>query len=143
MDILTSLQIFEITERVGKDELKKIYRKKALILHPDVNKSPNAAESFKLLTTAYNFLLERLDKLPPPPKPRTAGRNTIFRILAEGVPKQHIRIPHAMIDEDITVLFMIGLNEYRITLPKNMRYPTEVKVKNMDLTLLLTTYQGA
>ena len=143
MNILESLKILDITERISKDELKKIYRKKALVLHPDVNKAANADESFKLLTAAYNFLLDNFHQLPPPPRPRTAGRQTLFRILMEGVPKQHIRIPHAMIDEDITVLFMIGLNEYRITLPKNMRYPTEVKIKNLDLTLVLTTYQGA
>lgn len=38
-------------------KIKKAYRKKALLCHPDKNKSPNAEQKFIELTEAYDFLI--------------------------------------------------------------------------------------
>ena len=38
------------------DEIKKSYRELALKYHPDRNKSPNAAEKFNEISTAYGIL---------------------------------------------------------------------------------------
>jgi molecular chaperone DnaJ len=38
------------------DEIKKAFRKKAKLVHPDTNSDPNAAEEFKLLGEAYEVL---------------------------------------------------------------------------------------
>lgn len=39
-------------------EVKRAYRKKALLLHPDVNPSPKAAEEFLLIKKAYEIIIE-------------------------------------------------------------------------------------
>ncbi|MDB5283532.1 MAG: dnaJ protein 1-like, partial [Bacteroidota bacterium] len=40
------------------DDLKKAYRQKAKLLHPDRNKKPTAHEDFILLTEAYEYLVK-------------------------------------------------------------------------------------
>jgi hypothetical protein len=45
------------------DEIKKAYRKKAHMYHPDINPSPDAKEKFILATEAYEFLLANYNKL--------------------------------------------------------------------------------
>ncbi len=53
----TYLNILGVSQNATEAELKKAYREKAKIYHPDVNKSPNAHEKFVLLTEAYEFML--------------------------------------------------------------------------------------
>jgi hypothetical protein len=45
------------------DEIKKAYRKKARLYHPDVNHSPDAKDIFIRVTEAYEFLLQYHEKL--------------------------------------------------------------------------------
>mmetsp|Transcript_10396 Transcript_10396/g.16972 ORF Transcript_10396/g.16972 Transcript_10396/m.16972 type:complete len:416 (+) Transcript_10396:166-1413(+) len=45
-----------IEPTAGEDEIKKAYRKRAMQLHPDKNPSPEAAEQFKEISTAYEVL---------------------------------------------------------------------------------------
>lgn len=40
------------------DEIKKAYRKKARLYHPDVNPDPDARDKFIMATEAYDFLIE-------------------------------------------------------------------------------------
>lgn len=40
------------------EEIKKAYRKKARLYHPDINQEPGAMEKFILATEAYDFLIE-------------------------------------------------------------------------------------
>lgn len=51
-------EILGLSRDAGIDDIKKAYRKKAKILHPDINKSEGAAEDFILVNEAYEMLLE-------------------------------------------------------------------------------------
>jgi len=42
----------------SSEEIKKAYRKKARLYHPDINHDPDAKEKFILATEAYDFLIE-------------------------------------------------------------------------------------
>lgn len=48
--------ILGVSKDASKDEIKKAFRKLARKYHPDVNKSPDAAEKFKEITKAYEVL---------------------------------------------------------------------------------------
>jgi len=45
------------------DEIKKAYRKKARLYHPDINPAPEAKDLFICITEAYEFLIANFDKL--------------------------------------------------------------------------------
>lgn len=54
--ISTYYEVLGVTENATVEEIKRAYRKKAVLLHPDRNKSPTAHEDFILLTEAYEYL---------------------------------------------------------------------------------------
>jgi molecular chaperone DnaJ len=63
MNKAEALKILGITDKDPDDKtIKKAFKKKAVKLHPDVNKSDNAEEQFKELNAAQDFLLN-----PPAP----------------------------------------------------------------------------
>ncbi len=51
-------QILGITPQATIEQIKKAYRKKAFLLHPDRNKSQDAQDQFILLNEAYEYLLK-------------------------------------------------------------------------------------
>jgi curved DNA-binding protein CbpA len=72
---MTHYEFLGVARTAGPDEIVKAYRAKARLLHPDVNKSPNAHTEFKQLSEAYTTLIDPNKraiynaKLPPEPKP--------------------------------------------------------------------------
>ena len=44
------------------EEIKKAYRKKARLYHPDINQSPDAKDKFIKVTEAYDFLMANHEK---------------------------------------------------------------------------------
>ncbi|MCW3788790.1 J domain-containing protein [Plebeiibacterium sediminum] len=50
--------ILGVTPNATLDQIKKAYRKKAMVLHPDINKADDAHEQFILLNEAYEYLLK-------------------------------------------------------------------------------------
>lgn len=51
-------EILEVEKTATKEEIKSAFRKKAIKLHPDVNKAPDAEEKFKELGKAYEVLMD-------------------------------------------------------------------------------------
>lgn len=49
-------EILGVSKNATKEEIKVAFRKKARLLHPDVNKAPDAEEKFKELGKAYETL---------------------------------------------------------------------------------------
>jgi hypothetical protein len=45
------------------DEIKKAYRKKARLYHPDINPAPEAKDQFIIITEAYEFLMSYHDNI--------------------------------------------------------------------------------
>ncbi len=45
------------------EEIKKAYRQKARLYHPDINHSPDAKDLFISVTEAYEFLVANFDKI--------------------------------------------------------------------------------
>jgi len=50
-------KILDVPAGSSLDEIKRAYRKKARLYHPDVNHSPNSPELFINITEAYEFLI--------------------------------------------------------------------------------------
>jgi len=55
-------QLLGLTFDASADDLKKAFRAKAKLFHPDVNHSPFAHESFVRLHTAYEMILIHLER---------------------------------------------------------------------------------
>ncbi|MCD4768601.1 MAG: DnaJ domain-containing protein [Bacteroidales bacterium] len=51
-------RILGVEKNASIDQIKKAYRKKARLYHPDLNKQKNAKDLFVLATEAYQFLLQ-------------------------------------------------------------------------------------
>jgi len=49
-------QVLEVAETASADEIKRAYREKAKLLHPDVNRTNEAQEVFTLVSEAYETL---------------------------------------------------------------------------------------
>ena len=51
-------EILGVSKDATKDEIKSAFRKQVRVLHPDVNKEPDAEEKFKELGKAYETLMD-------------------------------------------------------------------------------------
>jgi curved DNA-binding protein CbpA len=59
MQQVSYYKILEVPENASDEDIRKAYRSKAKLYHPDVNKSPDAHSMFVLLTAAYDTLINR------------------------------------------------------------------------------------
>ena len=50
--------VLGVPRNASEEDIKKAYRRQALLFHPDKNKSPGAEEQFKRITEAYSVLTE-------------------------------------------------------------------------------------
>jgi hypothetical protein len=134
MDLSLAKRILGIDYRLSESELKSIYRKKAITLHPDTNKTPTAAEEFRALNSAYQFLLKHLNSLHPKPKDKP-NCPIIYRTL-DKKNENTITIPKdALKEDDLCIYYIWKGNEYRTIFKKGMNLPTTVKIEGIDLIL--------
>jgi hypothetical protein len=55
--------ILGIPDNASFDDIKKAYRAKARLYHPDINPAPDAKDMFITVTEAYEFLIANHDKI--------------------------------------------------------------------------------
>lgn len=48
--------ILGVSKKAGKDEIRRAYRRLAMLYHPDRNHEPGATERFKEINEAYSVL---------------------------------------------------------------------------------------
>ncbi|MGD0342169.1 MAG: DnaJ domain-containing protein, partial [Bacteroidales bacterium] len=63
MTITEYYRILDIPQDSSIDEIKRAYRQKARMYHPDINPAPDAKDMFILATEAYEFLIANFDKI--------------------------------------------------------------------------------
>ena len=63
MTVKDYYEILGIPSSSSIDEIKKAYRKKARLYHPDINPSPDAKDHFIAITEAYEFLITNHDRI--------------------------------------------------------------------------------
>ena len=63
MNLVDYYSILDLPCDSSLEEIKKAYRIKAHLYHPDINHSPDAIDSFIIITEAYEFLLSNHERL--------------------------------------------------------------------------------
>ena len=63
MTITNYYEILGIQSNASVDDIKKAYRKKARLYHPDINPAPDAKDHFISITEAYEFLIANYQKI--------------------------------------------------------------------------------
>jgi DnaJ domain len=63
MTITDYYEILGIPASSTIEEIKKAYRKKARLYHPDINPAPDAKDHFIIITEAYEFLIANHEKI--------------------------------------------------------------------------------
>jgi hypothetical protein len=63
MTINDYYRILDLPAESTLEDIKKAYRKKARLYHPDINPDPDAKEKFIIATQAYEFLIAYHDKI--------------------------------------------------------------------------------
>jgi hypothetical protein len=82
-------KILDVQENASDDEIRKAYRRKAKLFHPDVNRSPDAHSNFVMLTTAYEILINKTKRQRYDYKKNNAGDP--FRSYNEWVRVQKVK----------------------------------------------------
>jgi hypothetical protein len=63
MTVRDYYNILGLTASSSVEEIKKAYRQKARLYHPDINPSPGAKDMFIIITEAYEFLIAYKEKI--------------------------------------------------------------------------------
>lgn len=63
MTLTDYYEILGLPSDSSVEEIKRAYRKKARLYHPDINPAPDAKDNFISITEAYEFLIANHDKI--------------------------------------------------------------------------------
>lgn len=77
--------LLDIPENASEEDIRKAYRRKAKLYHPDVNKSHDAQARFVLINKAYEVLIDRQQRFAYDQKNRataTASSDPFYRYSA-------------------------------------------------------------
>jgi DnaJ domain len=137
--------------------IKRAYRAKALLLHPDKGGS---AESFRELTAAYDYLVANVNTVnidpspehvyrqpvkpknppppPPPPEPQKVFRTIQPRQLMDDSYYDVVEIPQSLRNEDF-ILFLNWRSRgaFKMFVPKTRKTTTRVEILGVVLNLQL------
>jgi len=128
VDLPSAKRLLGIEYKVNESELKSIYRHLAIKLHPDTNKNPRAAEDFRNLNAAYQFMLRNLNALKTQPK----SNPTCPKIFRSVEANRVLRIPKGALEEDdLCMYIMSGQKEFRVILNKGLILPTKVRIEGL------------
>ena len=56
-------KVLDLNVNASIDDIRKAYRRKARMFHPDLNHEPDAKDKFMLATEAYEFLITNFDRI--------------------------------------------------------------------------------
>ncbi|HAM10483.1 MAG TPA: hypothetical protein DDY34_14835 [Bacteroidales bacterium] len=63
MTLTNYYRVLGISSEASVEEIKKAYRSKAHLYHPDINHNPDAKDLFIAITEAYDFLITNHEKI--------------------------------------------------------------------------------
>jgi hypothetical protein len=63
MTLTDYYEVLGLPVNSSTEEIKKAYRKKARLYHPDINPAPDAMDKFVIVTEAYEFLIAYHEKI--------------------------------------------------------------------------------
>ncbi len=82
-------KVLGVSKKASKDEIRKAYRRLALLFHPDRNREPGAEERFKEINEAYR-VLTGLDKTPAPDySGPERWEESVIKIWAQMMARKH------------------------------------------------------
>lgn len=87
-------QILGIPLNAGKETIKRAYRRKAKMYHPDRNPSPEAREKFILAHEAYQYLIKNPETAYRRPHGQKMSKADIMRAEAKERAREKARAAH-------------------------------------------------
>ncbi len=126
MHFFKAKKVLELSDDFVEADIKKAYHRLAKEYHPDKNNDPSAAERFKEISDAYQFLMKK--------KEIPTETVNLFNIFTSFIPMQGKRIP--IVNRKLTIKeyliagdIVINVNgkEYTVTIPKYMELTKSVR----------------
>lgn len=122
--ILYYYQILNVSPANTIEEIRSVYRQLAKQYHPDLNPAINAAEQFRLITEAYDYL--RIHHVQKKTTAKIYRRiDPVFNVI-DKVFAVTVQLPYDSSDVDLTVFLMWDTTEAQIAFSKGQKYPCTV-----------------
>lgn len=129
-------------------DVKTRYRELAKLYHPDVSKETGAEEKFKLISNAYQQILQldwkSYEEQKPKPRPKSTKKSaeqTIFRVLNEKQKSNDFTImyPFNMIVKNTRFYFLFGMVQFEFFCDVERPLPAKIKavVSNRNITITI------
>lgn len=131
----SAYEILQVTPHATTDEIKFAYRKLAKIYHPDVNKSPNAAQLFILLGKAYDELKNKAPVVPKKQRPKANLK--LYEFVGYNQQVVTIFSGWKTIPANTCIYLMWHDREYRVFIPEEQDIPYIIKLVTPPIRLII------